>query len=132
MKCDIYKSDNKKGFYVFIKSGDSLDVYINHAELRDFSSPYLFKTIEFDENSPLIAADPKTIKSSIESRGFHIQIAGVKTTTQVSGAGAALGGGILAASLGFGVVGAAVAAIGAALIANAANKSKTEDSSDES
>ncbi|EGR0311520.1 YcgL domain-containing protein [Vibrio cholerae] len=131
MKCDIYKSDNKKGFYVFIKSGVSLDKYKNQNALRDFSSPYLFKTIEFDEDTPLIAADPKVVKSAIETKGFHIQSAGIKTDN-VSSAGAAIGGGILAASLGFGIFGAAVAAIGSALIANAANKNNTGDKSDDS
>ncbi|TOJ42690.1 hypothetical protein CGI42_22770, partial [Vibrio parahaemolyticus] len=73
----------------------------------------------------------KVVKSAIETKGFHIQSAGIKTDN-VSSAGAAIGGGILAASLGFGIFGAAVAAIGSAMIANAANKNNTGDKSDDS
>ncbi|MUK93767.1 hypothetical protein GNP80_15150 [Aliivibrio fischeri] len=133
MKCDVYKSDAMKGVYVFIKDGSPLEPFLLDDSLKGFNNPYRFKTIEFDDDSPLIAADPKIIKKSIEAKGFHIQKTDIKSSN-VSGAGAAIGGGLLAASLGFGIVGAAVAAIGSAILANAANsdKDKSGGDSDES
>ena len=125
MKCDIYKYSSKSGSYIFIESDNELSDMVPEDILLTLGETTLVKTINFDENSPLIAANPKEVIKGINANNYFIQ--GTKVTTQVgqvSEAGAAIGGGILAASLGFGPLGALIAAAAGFALANA---SKSED-----
>ncbi len=124
MKCDIYKISDVKNAYLFIESGISPEARVPSEVLEKLGTLEYFKTIEFEADSPLIAANPQEVIENIEKNGFHIQGAEVRITTkenpEISEAGAAIGGGILAASLGFGPVGAIVGAVlGAVLAASA-------------
>lgn len=127
MKCDIYKSGSIQNAYLFVPCGISPEERLSKSQLTKLGKLQLFKTIEFDADSPLIAANPKEVIENIDKQGFHVQLAEIQTTIkeskEVSEAGAAIGGGILAASLGLGPVGAI---IGAALGAYLASSAKGE------
>jgi uncharacterized protein YcgL (UPF0745 family) len=130
MKCDIYKSGVLKNAYLFVPAGSSPKTSVTESVLSKLGTLSFFKTIEFDMDSPLIAASPKEVIENIEKNGFHIQGAEVRVTTketpEISEAGAAIGGGILAASLGFGPVGAIVGAALGALLASSAKGDKND------
>ena len=124
MKCDIYKVGRINNAYLFLESGISPGARVPSDVLGRIGKLEYFKTIEFDADSPLIAANPKEVIKNIRENGYHIQGAEVRTTTkenpEISEAGAAIGGGILAASLGFGPVGAVVGAVLGAILAASA------------
>ncbi|MCG7996601.1 MAG: YcgL domain-containing protein [Candidatus Thiodiazotropha taylori] len=123
MNSDIYKATNYKGTYLFIPSGVKISTALPEGVIRKLGNLEYFKSISFDENSPLIAADPKEVIRNIEEQGFHIQGPVIKTKAEeVSEAGAAIGGGILAASIGLGPVGALVGALAGYLLANASKE----------
>ena len=132
MKCDIYKSGSLKNAYLFVPSGTSPEEELSDGVLAKLGSLQFLKAIKFDADSPLIAANPKEVIENIEKHGFHVQGAEVRTTikdhNEVSEAGAAIGGGILAASLGFGPIGAIVgAALGAYLASSAKGENNDPD-----
>lgn len=126
MECDIYRSSKMKRAYVFVKAGAPNDI-VPESILQKLGSLEFFKTISFDVNSPLIAANPKEVIESIEKVGYHIQGAGIETT-EISEAGAAIGGGILLASLGGGPLGAIIGAVGGYFLAHLTKEEK--DASD--
>lgn len=127
MNCDIYKATNHRGAYLFVESGTDVVNKVPEKVIRKLGHIKYFKTITFDENSPLIAANPREVIENIQKRGFHIQ--GVEITVEeVSEAGAAIGGGILAASLGLGPVGAIVGAVAGYLLANASKEGHKDES----
>lgn len=126
MKTDIYKSLTIKSTYLIIESGSQLNE-LPSTVLSNLGKLEYLKTVDFNPDSPLIAADPKEVIQNIQERGYHIQ--GTKTTTEISEAGAAIGGGILAASLGFGPLGAIMGAALGAILASSA-KEKKNDSDD--
>ena len=129
MDCDIYKATNHKGAYLFIPSGVEVTAALPESVIKKLGNIEYFKSISFDENSPLIAADPKEVIKNIEEQGFHIQGTEIKTKVEeVSEAGAAIGGGILAASIGLGPVGALVGALAGYLLANASKEGGKDDS----
>lgn len=117
MECDIYKSLKYKGCYLFVEKGSIITNDVPKELLSKFGSAEHFKTISVDENAPLIAADPQEIIKNIQEKGHHLQWAKTNVDT-VSEAGAALGGGILAVSLGLGPVGAIIAAAAGYALAN--------------
>jgi uncharacterized protein YcgL (UPF0745 family) len=120
MNCDIYKSSAKKGIYLFVETGKNVSETVPEKELKHFGDAVFFKTISFDESSPLIAANPAEVINNIKAKNYHLQGARVTTKVEsVSETGAAIGGGILAASLGFGPLGAIVAALAGYALANA-------------
>ena len=116
MICDIYKSKKKAGAYLFMKAGHLLQSLPNPV-FDELGELELFKQIDLISEKPLIAVSPQTVIKNIETNGYHIQR--FKTETKINGVselGAAVGGGILLASLGLGVIGAAIgAAVGLAL-----------------
>jgi uncharacterized protein YcgL (UPF0745 family) len=130
MKCDVYKSGSLRNAYLFVPAGSAPQASTPESVLTQLGNLSFFKAIEFDENSPLIAADPKEVIENIQRQGFHIQGAEVRTQVKesqdVSEAGAAIGGGILAASLGLGPFGAIAGAIIGALLASSAKGDKND------
>lgn len=128
MKCDIYKSSSLKNAYLFVLTGTDPEERTPEPVLKQLGELTLFKAIEFQENSPLIAADPKEVIGNINKQGFHVQGAEVcvevKESQEVSEAGAAIGGGILAASLGLGPLGAIAGAVIGVLLASSAKGDK--------
>lgn len=125
MEYDIYKPSSKNNVYIFIEVGGVLENKVPENILHGYGDVAFVKTISFDDKSPLISAHPKEVIESIKNNGYFIQGAAVTTKVDnVSEAGAAIGSGILAASLGFGPLGAIVAAVAGYALANA---SKNED-----
>ena len=116
MLCDIYRSKAKSDWYIIVPSDKPIqslprDVLAQLGELT------LFKTRDFQPGQPLIGASSDTVLSNIAARGFHAQ--GVQIKTEVSEAGAAIGGGVLGGSIA-GPLGALFgAAIGYALAEHA-------------
>ena len=108
MICDIYTSSKKPGAYLFLSEGAPV-AGLPENVLNALGQLSFFKKVSLEEGKPLIAVDPATIVKSINEKGFYIQ--GVKTTSSVSELGAAVGGGILLASLGLGPVGAIFGAV---------------------
>ncbi|NQY53901.1 MAG: YcgL domain-containing protein [Campylobacteraceae bacterium] len=127
MNCDIYKLINIKGAYLFVKEDTDLETDISKDTLSKIGDLEYFKSINFDEDSPLIAVNQKEVIQNIEINGFHIQIAKIKKE-EVSDAGAVIGGGILAASLGLGLFGALVGAAAGYIIANLTKEGNKNDS----
>lgn len=130
MKCDIYKSSRLKNAYLFVLAGTDPKECTPESVLKQFGELVFLKSIEFEEDSPLIVADPREVIGNINQQGFHVQGAEVrievKESQEVSEAGAAIGGGILAASLGLGPVGAIAGAIIGALLASSAKGEKND------
>ena len=126
MECDIYRAANNRSTFLFVKKGTQVQPSIQEKLGKiDF-----YKTITFDENSPLIAVNPKEVILNILQQGFHIQQAEVKVETKVektSEAGAAIGGGLLAASLGLGPIGAILGAAAGYMIANATKEEEQNE-----
>lgn len=120
METDIYKSKKLKGTYLFIRSGSDTD-NLSDEVVKKFGNFEYFKSLTLISGAPLIAADPDEVISNIEKHGFHMQGAEISVKVKesdVSEVGAAVGGGILAASLGLGPVGAIAGAVIGAWIAN--------------
>jgi len=124
METDIYKSTLIPSAYLFVRAGNRTDELPSQI-LDQLGELNYFKSITLIPDSPLIAADPNIVIENIENNGYHIQGATITIKeSDVSEVGAAVGGGILAVSLGLGPFGAiAGAAIGLWL----ANQSKAEE-----
>ena len=127
MNCDIYKS-SIKGVYIFVPAKSPPATYLPKATLAKLGTLSLFKSIELKPDSPIIVADATEVIRNIEKKGFHVQepefLVNTKETSTVSEAGAAIGGGMIGASLG--PVGALVGAVLGALLASAAKKKKND------
>lgn len=120
MLCDIYRSNTKSNWFLVVPSGTHLQTLPPYV-LSQLGQLSLFKTRDFQPGQPLIGASSDEVLNSIAQYGFHTQGVQVKTT-EVSEAGAALGGGMLGGSIA-GPVGAAIgAAIGYVLAQNAKEK----------
>lgn len=128
MNCDIYKAINHRGAYLFIEAGNEASEKVPEKVLKKLGHLQYVKSISFDEGSPLIAANPKEVIENIETNGFHIQGVEIKIDEVVSEAGAAIGGGILAASLGLGPVGAILGAAAGYWLANASKEGQKDES----
>ena len=130
MKCDIYQSEGIKNAYLFLKSGLIPDNQVPITILKNLGTLEYFKTIDFDANSSLIAADPREVINNIKKNGYHIQGAEIRIETkahkEISEAGAAIGGGILAASLGFGPIGSIMGALAGVILAASAKGDKDD------
>lgn len=104
--------------YLFVPAGK--DPAELPKRVLDRLGPIVYlRPIEVIADTQLIGADPNVVIRNLESRGFHVQ--GIEIST-VSEGGAALGAGLLVASLGGGPVGAAIGAIAGYLLAHAAEE----------
>ncbi|WP_321528831.1 YcgL domain-containing protein [Sedimenticola selenatireducens] len=120
METDIYQSQKVHGAYLFVPSGSSIALLPNELTHKLGKLQY-FKTITINHGMKLIAADADEVIANIQKNGYHLQGASVTTKAKesdVSEVGAAVGGGILAASLGLGPVGAVAGALIGAWLAN--------------
>ena len=132
MECDIYKSSSENLSYIFVEAGASLVDKVPKDILMAFGDSELIKTIHVNENSEFISSNPKEIIESINLKNYYIKRTSIAIKQDsVSEAGAALGGGILAASLGFGPLGAIFAAVAGYVIANAAKDDNSKGGSDD-
>ena len=115
MDTDIYKSKKLPNVFLFVPKGIGIG---NLPELvkNQLGELLYFKSITLIPNSPLIAADPNEVINNIKSKGYHLQGAAVKS--DISEVGAAVGGGILAASLGLGPIGAIAGVVAGIWLAN--------------
>lgn len=122
MQVDIYRPSNRSDLYLFVRSGiNPLQV---PADVRaQFGDLVLFKSREIIPGQKLIGANTDEILQNIFRAGFHVQ--GVSVATQVSEGGAALGGGILGASVA-GPFGAVIGAVLGYALAEHAKKVSDE------
>lgn len=122
MQVDIYRPSNRSDLYLFVRSGiNPLQV---PADVRaQFGELVLFKSREIIPGQKLIGANTDEILQNIFRAGFHVQ--GVSVATQVSEGGAALGGGILGASVA-GPFGAVIGAVLGYALAEHAKKVSDE------
>jgi len=125
MKCDIYRSEIIGNAYLFVPYGADPADSVPKSIITKLGKMIFLKSIEFEENSPLIAADPKEVISDIQKNGYHLQGVDIKSN-EVSEAGAAIGGGILAVSLGLGPIGAIFGAALGAILASSAKGEKND------
>ncbi len=111
MDTDIYKSKFISNAFLFVRRGSNVND-LPRSVSRKLGKLDFFKSIVLDQNSQLIAVDPNEVITNIEENGYHIQ--GAKVSTEIPEIGAALGAGILTASLGTGpgVAVAVAAAVG--------------------
>jgi len=126
MEFDIYQSRKIRTIFIFVPSGiDPLSVLPREYQVHVGELSMFKKNKTINENDPIIGTSPKELINNVTSLGYHIQVVEIKTN--ISEAGAALGGGLLLASLGGGPIGAVIgAAIGYFLAHNA--KEKEDDS----
>lgn len=116
MLCDIYRSNAKQNWFLIVPSGTAIQ-FLPPYVLAQLGQLSLFKTREIQSGQPLVGASADEILKNITHYGFHTQ--GIQIKTEVSEAGAAIGGGMLGGSIG-GPVGAAIgAAIGYVLAQHA-------------
>ncbi|WP_038123988.1 YcgL domain-containing protein [Vibrio nigripulchritudo] len=126
MKCTAYKTSKKRSTYVLVQKG--VNIAPIEAKLKEkLGELTLFKNITLTEGESRIGINPEEAISNILKNGFHIQ--GVEVSVKVkendvSEVGAAVGGGILAASIGLGPIGAIIGAAAGFLLANS---SKSEE-----
>lgn len=118
MQCDIYRPKTRTDLYLFVRSGTSPQVFLADM-LSQFGELELVKTREILPGQSLVGASADEIIKNITQTGFHIQ--GVKVTTQVSEGGAAIGGGLLGASVA-GPVGAVIGLLVGLALAEHAKK----------
>jgi hypothetical protein len=117
MNIDIYKSIAPSGTYVAIPSGSNVPPQV----VGTIGNVEVYKTnFPIEPESKLYAVDAPTVINVIQNNGFYI--AKDSNQSDVSKAGAAIGGGILLASLGLGPIGAIVGALTGLVIANSAEK----------
>jgi uncharacterized protein YcgL (UPF0745 family) len=117
MQVDIYKSVTPSGSYVAIPSGSYLPPHIKNS----IGNVEIYKqNLPIEPQSKLYAVDAPTVLYSIQQQGFYF----VKDTSQpdASKAGAAIGGGILLASIGLGPIGAIIGALSGLVLASAVEK----------
>jgi len=117
MQVDIYKSVTPSGSYVAVPSGSYLPQQVIHS----IGNVEIYKqNLPIESESKLYAVDAPTVLYSIQQHGFYF----VKDSTQpdVSKAGAAIGGGILLASIGLGPIGAIIGALSGLILANSVEK----------
>jgi uncharacterized protein YcgL (UPF0745 family) len=107
MQVDIYRPANRTDLYLFVRSGIDQRLFLAEMTAR-FGKLVFLKSRHIAPGQKLIGANSDEILQNIARAGFHIQ--GINVTTQVSGAGAALGGGVLGAGVG-GPVGALIGAV---------------------
>lgn len=107
MNCDIYRLKSRTGQYLFVLAGTPPQAVLPNT-YPQLGELVLVKTRDIVAGQSLIGASADDIINNITLKGFHIQ--GVKVVTQVSEGGAAIGGGLLGASVA-GAVGAVVGAI---------------------
>lgn len=122
MQVDIYRPSNRTDLYLFVLSGINLQ-HVPADVRAQFGELVLFKSREIIPGQKLIGANTDEILQNISRAGFHVQ--GVTVSTQVSEGGAALGGGILGASVA-GPFGALVGAILGYALAEHAKKVSDE------
>lgn len=122
MLVDIYRPSNRTDLYLFVSSGfDPLHVPLDvHSQFGDL---VLVKSREIIPGQKLVGTTADEILQNISHTGFHVQ--GIGVATQVSEGGAALGGGILGASLA-GPLGALVGAFLGYALAEHAKKVSDE------
>lgn len=107
MLCDIYRSKVKPDWYLAVPSGVPIPALPEYV-LAQLGELALFKTREIQQGQPLIGASADDVLKNIAQYGFHAQ--GIQVKTEVSEAGAALGGGVLGGSIA-GPVGAVIGAV---------------------
>jgi uncharacterized protein YcgL (UPF0745 family) len=122
MLVDIYRPSNRTDLYLFVSTGaDPMQVPSDvHTQ---FGQLVFLKSREIIPGHKLIGANTDEILQNISRAGFHVQ--GVGVAAQVSEGGAALGGGILGASVA-GPVGALVGAFLGYALAEHAKKVSDE------
>jgi uncharacterized protein YcgL (UPF0745 family) len=119
MQCDIYKPRDRSDLYLFVPSGVSPARHFPEI-LSQFGPLQFVKTREILPGQALIGANTDDVLQNIGAFGFHVQGVQIRTT-EVSEGGAALGGGVLGASVA-GPLGALVGAIIGLAIAEHAKK----------
>lgn len=122
MLADIYRSKSRKDLYLFVPGGTEVKTYLAHV-LSQFGELEFVKSRELLPGQKLIGANAEEIIFNLDNSGFHVQ--GVKITTEVSEGGAALGGGILGASVA-GPIGALFGAVLGYALAEHAKKVSDE------
>lgn len=122
MLVDIYRPSNRSDLYLFVRSGIN-PLQVPTDVRAQFGELVLFKSREIIPGQKLIGANTDEILQNISRAGFHVQ--GVSVATQVSEGGAALGGGILGASVA-GPFGALVGAVLGYALAEHAKKVSDE------
>ncbi len=107
MLLDIYRPKARMDLYLFVPSGTDIGGHLANL-FSQLGELEFIKSRDVIPGQNLIGASADEIIQNLQRTGFHIQ--GVKITTQVSDGGAALGGGILGASVA-GPIGAVVGAL---------------------
>jgi len=125
MDFDIYQSSKSHKIFVFVKSGVNPLSVLPHKYKAQVGELSIFKKNKtINEEDPLIGATPKDLIDNVTAKGYHIQ--GINIITNISEVGAALGGGLLLASLGAGPIGAIIGGTIGYLLAHNAKEEEND------
>ncbi len=131
MRCDIYNSLSQKGVRLYIREGakpQDLVPQVEYEKIGPLESREELKSVPFSIGEPLMGVSVENIISNVERHGYYIHKFEVKVEARVSEAGAALGAGLLLASLGGGPIGAIIGATVGFLLANSSKEKNSNDS----
>ena len=124
MQCDIYSSIKKHNLYIFVESNRKPSDILPADISKEVGELRFFKSRSINIGDLLIGTQSKEIIDSITEHGYALQSAEIKTyVTEVS---AALGAGVLAASLGAPLILASSAAVAAGVAMSLISKEDKE------
>ena len=132
MLIDIYRSQYRKEKFIILKSGVEPDKVLPPSLREELSTLTLYRsnkeiTEEHNIKDPLLVVSSNDVIRNINNNNYYLQSIPVKSKTpDISEAGAAIGGGILAASLGMGPVGAFIGAVLGFLLAQKGMEKKND------
>ncbi len=71
--CDVYKSPNKEGTYLYVSRKDKLE-RVPEALLTTFGKPQLALIIILTEDKVLARVDAKKVIKALDEQGFYLQL----------------------------------------------------------
>lgn len=124
MKCNLYQLTGRMDGYLFLPADQTLDS-LPLTIRRNIGAPRFLMEVMLCEQPDLPGdIDTKAVIKNVQSNGFHLEEYGHTTNTVISRVGAAIGTGILVASLGLGMLGALASAATWLILAKFAKPTK--------
>jgi hypothetical protein len=71
--CDVYKSDKKAGYYLYVDRAEGLE-RVPQALLLQFGSPSLTLSFELHGGRRMARQDPLVVLKNLSADGYHMQL----------------------------------------------------------
>ena len=98
MKCDIYKSNTLDDVFIYVPSKAIPIEILPSSIVEAVGKLELYCSLDLEEDSRLVGDDPEEILKGIEEHGFYVKHP-FRKRSPLAHAGAAIGAGILGATL---------------------------------